>query len=119
MPASPSSPSLPDPRRPLEARMFRGRCGFRLRTALAQTLPLSRHALRRMSREGRAIPAELVRLVIRHGRVWDEGYGVRISLEGAPRPGTVPEGIWEAALPIVVPIDERGRIPTVFRRSRR
>jgi len=63
----------------------------------------------------RCIPERLVRVVIQFGRARDVGLGVRLSLRGVRRPEAVPEGLWKAALPIVVPLDEFGFVPTVFR----
>lgn len=117
MQTAPSPTTDPRTRHPLDARMFFGRSGRALRAALAVELPLSLHARRRLSRGERAIPAELVQLVIRYGRASDQAFGVRLSLDGAAPPTGVSKNLWQAALPVIVPIDEHGRIPIVFRRS--
>lgn len=107
--------ALPTMGSTLDARSFRGAAGFALRAALARRLPLRRHARRRISRKGRAIPRRLVRLVIRHGVAEQRASGVRLRLRGGHRPCHVPAPLWNAARLLVVPIDEFGFIPTVFR----
>jgi len=110
--------SIPHLSAPVDARSFRGRRGSELRSALAERLPLRRHAQRRISRRGRLIPRELVRLVIRHGAPQQRACGVRLRLRGVPRPAGVSAHLWAAALPVVVPVDGFGWIPTVFREGR-
>jgi len=113
------APSVPELRFPLSARLLHGGTGRRLRSALARRLPVTRHARHRMSRAQRCIPADLIRIVIRHGRAQDVARGVRLSLRGAHRPSEIPEARWRAATSIVVPLDEFGFVPTVFREGGR
>lgn len=107
--------SIPELRTSLSARMLRGRNGHRIRSALVRRLPLRRHARDRMAPSQRCIPEQLVRIVIQFGRAQDVGLGVRLSLRGVRRPAAVAEALWKAALPVVVPLDEYGFVPTVFR----
>ena len=111
--------SVPRLTRPLEARLLHGPAGHRLREQLAQHLPLTCHARDRMGRSQRCITEELVRVVLRYGRAIDVARGVRLALAGVARPSTVSTGHWSAASALVVPVDEFGFIPTVFRRGRR
>ena len=108
-------PSVPEIRGPLRARLLVGANGHRIRRALTERMPLRRHARDRMSRRQRCIPAELVRIVLLYGRAQETARGIRLSLCGVDRPANITPARWEAASWLVVPLDEQGFIPTVYR----
>jgi hypothetical protein len=78
---------------------------------------LTRHARERAAQRG--IRLEAAEVVLRFGR-WIMGErGYHYSLVGVRRDGTVASGLWNEALQVVVVVDRRGSIPTLYPRARR
>jgi hypothetical protein len=74
---------------------------------------LSRHARERAVE--RRIPLEVVWIVIFHGMPVRDERGDRYSVQGIPRPRSIPPELWRKAVGVVVPVDRYGGIPTLIR----
>jgi len=77
---------------------------------------LTRHARKRAAERG--IRLEAVDVVLRHGRPVRRERGDQYSLEGVRRPREVSPKLWHEALQVLVIVDDRGSIPTLYGRRR-